>query len=237
MKKELIKKSILRKTLTAAAAAMILCFPISAEATETIACIGDSLTYGFIPFMGTKEVTYPDVLNELLGDGFEVLNLGRSGYTLTESDLCYFACPEYELSLEAAADMYIIMLGTNDSQLGDSWNAQAFEDDLNKMVDAYREVNPETTIVLIAPPTLIPNIESETSSTMVSLLEGTIRDIIHKVSEEKGTLYIDLFEKTTANPEWLGEDGLHFTQEGYRAFGEYVYENLMVSGTVNNNAS
>ena len=73
MRKEPIRKSILRKTLTAAAAAMILCFPISAEATETIACIGDSLTYGFIPFMGTKEVTYPDVLNELLGDDFEVL--------------------------------------------------------------------------------------------------------------------------------------------------------------------
>jgi len=233
MRKEPIKKSILRKAFTAAAAAMILCFPISAQATETIACIGDSLTYGFIPFTGLKDVTYPDVLEDLLGDGFEVLNLGRSGYTLTESDLCYFTCPEYEQSLEAAADMYIIMLGTNDSQLGDRWDALAFEEDLNKMVDTYRQVNPDTTIVLIAPPTLIPNIESETSSSMVSLLEGTIRDIIHKVSEEKETLYIDLFEKTTSNPEWLGEDGLHFTQEGYRAFGEYVYEYLTVSGTVN----
>lgn len=206
---------------------MLAAVPAAAEETETIVCVGDSLTFGVMPGTpGERDVTYPDTLQSLLGDGYEVLNLGKPGHTLTEAGPCYLMRPEYELSIGEAADMYIIMLGTNDSNLGDKWDAAAFEEDLNKVVDTYREANPDTIIVLVAPPTVLPDKMADKVQMDVSLLEGTIRDIVKKTAEEKDTLYIDMFAETTENPDWIGEDGIHFTQEGYEAFGEYIYDNV-----------
>ena len=147
----------LRMTALLMAGVMMLnVMPVAAEETETIVCVGDSLTFGVISGTpGERDVTYPDTLQSLLGDGYEVMNLGKPGHTLTEAGACYLKRPEYELSIEEAADMYIIMLGTNDSNLGDKWDATAFEEDLNKVVDDYREANPDTIIVLVAPPIVV----------------------------------------------------------------------------------
>ena len=197
------------------------------EETFSVVCVGDSLTFGVIPRTpGKRDLTYPDVLAELLGEGYTVQNLGKPGHSLTEAGVCYLQKPVYQQSLDAAADMYIIMLGTNDSNLWELWDEEAFENDLNKVVDAYREANPETIIVLMAPPVVLPDEDSREISMDVSLLEGTIRDIIKRVSEEKETAYIDMYAETVEHPEWIGEDGIHFTQDGYRAFGEFVYENV-----------
>ena len=199
----------------------------SEEVIRTIACVGDSLTYGVIA--GTEDakgVNYPGVLSELAGDGYEVLNLGIPGCTLTETGRCYLRQDAYQQSIDAAADMYIIMLGTNDSNQHERWDAEAFEEALNKAVDAYRAANPEACIVLMAPPTVLSEKLSGGFQMDVSLLEGTIRETIKRVSEEKDAVYIDTCAKTTENREWIGEDGVHFTQEGYEAFAGFVYENI-----------
>ena len=215
---------------------LILCLILCIEAAETVfaeensfslICVGDSLTFGVIPRTpGKRDITYPDTMAKLLGDSYGVLNLGKPGASLTEAGVCFRNRPEYQQSIDAAADMYIIMFGTNDSNLWDLWDEAAFENDLNNMVDTYKEANPDTIIVLIAPPTVLPDEKTGEIKMDKSLLEGTIRDIVKRVSEEKRTIYIDMYAKTVENPEWIGEDGIHFTQEGYTAFGEFVYENI-----------
>ena len=200
---------------------------IGEEPTEikAVYCIGDSLTFGVIPgTAGKRDVTYPDVLAGLLGDGFEVINAGKPGRSLTEGGVCYLKVPEYQQSIDAAADMYIIMLGTNDANLWEKWDAEAYEHDLNMVVDAYKEANPDTVIVLIAPPTVLPSESTGEIQMDKSLLEGSIHDTVQKTAEEKNALFIDMFAKTTENPEWVGSDGIHFTQEGYTAMGEYIYD-------------
>ncbi len=196
-------------------------------ATYTICCIGDSLTYGAMPYtVERRKTTYPDILASLLGKGYEVTNYGKCGRSLISSGLCYLNEPEYRESVRSAADMYIIMLGTNDVSLGEKWNAEEYERNLNKVVDAYRKANPDTVIVLIAPPTVLPNEKTGEYRVDISLLEGFVRDTVQKVASEKDALYMDLFEKTTDHPEWIGADGIHFTQEGYEAFGHFVYNNI-----------
>lgn len=193
----------------------------------SIYCIGDSLTFGIIPgTAGKREITYPDTLASLLGEGYEVVNLGKPGHSLTEAGVCYLKVPEYQQSIDAAADMYIIMLGTNDANLGDNWDAEAYEHDLNMVVDRYREANPDTVVVLMTPPTLLPNEQTGDIQMNISLLEGFIHDTVQKVAAEKDTLFIDIFAKTTENPELIGSDGIHFTQEGYEAFGQFVFDNI-----------
>ena len=195
-----------------------------AEEDFTIYCIGDSLTFGVIPgTAGKRDVTYPDTLAALLGEGYTVTNLGRS---LTSGGVWYLSVPEYQESIDAAADMYIIMLGTNDSNLWDKWDAEEYEQDLNQVVDAYREANPDTIIVLMAPPIVLPDETTGEIKMDISLLEGFIHDTVQKVAEEKNTLFVDMLAKTTENPDWIGSDGIHFTQEGYEGFGQFVYENI-----------
>ena len=221
-------KKILALLLSALLFVSIMPASFAEEAQPyTIYCIGDSLTYGVIPnTAGKRDVNYPEVLAGLLGEGYEVVNLGKPGRSLTEGGVCYLKVPEYQQSIDAAADMYIIMLGTNDANLWEKWDAEAYEHDLNMVVDTYKEANPDTIIVLIAPPTVLP--DESTGKIMMdkSLLEGFIHDTVQKTAEEKGALFLDMYAQTTEHPEWIGADGIHFTQEGYEAFGQFVYDGI-----------
>ena len=63
--------------------ALLLALPLIATAQEKkkVACIGNSVTYGY----GHKtpgETSYPSQLQQLLGEGYEVRNFGHSGATL-----------------------------------------------------------------------------------------------------------------------------------------------------------
>ena len=201
----------------------------AAESEEIIiACVGDSLTYGVIPNTAGKQTEnpYPMVLDQLLGEGFDVQNYGKPGSTLTEFGPCYRNRDAYQPSLDAAAQMYIIMLGTNDSNLGEKWDAVAFENDLKDMVDAYRAVNSEAIIYLIAPPEVFPNAETGEIQMDEGLLRNEIRSIIEGVAQEKEAKYIDLFAETENHPEWVGGDGIHFLDEGYMQIGQIIYENI-----------
>ena len=200
------------------------------ERPFSVYCIGDSLTYGYIPFTGEKDVTYPDTLADLLGENYEVINLGKSGYTLTDAGPCYPECREYRESIEAAADMYIIMLGTNDAFRCVTLEEEAFEQELSLIVNAYREANPDTIIYLMAPPIIMDRTALDGEKNIpLERLEGVIHESVQDVSEEMGTGFIDLLQKTRENPDWIGEDGLHFTQEGYKEMGEFVFESIRES--------
>ena len=81
-----------------------------------IACVGDSITYGFgVTDYGNKN--YPKQLDTLLGDGYCVNNYGHSGATVQEKgDQPYYEYGEYKASLEFDADILILMMGTNDTK-------------------------------------------------------------------------------------------------------------------------
>ena len=218
------------KRLFAAIVVLVLmvstCF---AEAQEVvIACVGDSLTYGVIPNTAGKQTEnpYPATLNALLGEGFDVQNFGKPGSSLTENGVCYRNRDGYQLSLDAAAQMYIIMLGTNDSNPGNEWDAALFESDLTAMVDAYREVNPDAVICLVAPPEVFPDESTGECAMNEDLLRNELRAIVESVAQEKDAKFIDLFAATEDHPEWIGADGIHFLDEGYVQVGQIIYDNI-----------
>ena len=193
----------------------------------SIYCIGDSLTYGELPNTdGRRGTTYPATLESLLGNGCRVTNLGLRARSLISAGICYLNEPEYRESINAAADMYIIMLGTNDASLGEKWDAGEYERNLRKVVDAYRKANPDAAIVLIAPPTVLQDKNTGEYHMDQGLLKGSIRSIVKKVASEKNAAYIDGFAETAANPKWIGADGVHFTEKGYEAFGTFIYDQL-----------
>ena len=53
----------------------------TAADTIRVACIGNSVTYGY-GHQDPKATSYPTQLGQMLGNGFDVRNFGHSGATL-----------------------------------------------------------------------------------------------------------------------------------------------------------
>jgi len=63
-----------------------------------VACVGDSITAG-ARHKNQSKTAYPIIMNDLLGDGYSVVNLGRSGATaLKKSNLSYWHCKFMNIS-------------------------------------------------------------------------------------------------------------------------------------------
>ncbi|HSV13091.1 MAG TPA: GDSL-type esterase/lipase family protein, partial [Tepidisphaeraceae bacterium] len=87
----------------------------SAKLTK-VACVGDSITYGS-RIEDRAHDSYPAQLGRMLGDQYNVRNFGVSGATLLKKgDRPYNKTKEYQPALDFAADIVVIMLGTNDSK-------------------------------------------------------------------------------------------------------------------------
>lgn len=85
------------------------------ENTTLVACVGDSITAGYRASSGAH--TYPSVLGKLLGDRFQVTNLGEGGATMqSKADSPYLLRPGFRALSSAKWDVIILMLGTNDAK-------------------------------------------------------------------------------------------------------------------------
>lgn len=95
---------------------------------KRIVCYGDSNTFGFDPRDGgryDRGHRWPEVMQDLLGDGFEVINAGFNGRTI--ATVIY---PNYygsgkdffttSMTGRAPVDLLILMLGSNDCIRSDS---------------------------------------------------------------------------------------------------------------------
>lgn len=220
------RKQIL--AIIAAIAISMLTMCAYAADDVVIACVGDSLTFGVIPNTAGKqtESNYPATLAALLGEGFDVQNYGKPGSSLTENGVCYRNRDGYQASLDAAAQMYIIMLGTNDSNPANEWDAALFESDLQAMVDAYREVSPNAVIYLVAPPAMFPDQTTGEYALDEERLRDEICPIIERVAQEKDVKYIDLHTATADHADWVGGDGIHFLDEGYAQLAQIIYDGV-----------
>ena len=71
---------------------------------------------------------YPAILQEKLGSRYRVRNYGLRGRTLLDyGNFPYKEEPEYKETLKEKADIYIIMLGTNDSKVR-NWNTEDYKE-------------------------------------------------------------------------------------------------------------
>lgn len=194
---------------------------------DIVACVGDSLTQGHT--WGNE--SYPVFLEETL-DGFEVLNFGKNGASITGTNpnlyLKYEDQPEYEESLECGADIVVIMLGTNDSKAWDMAKI-TFKSWYISLIESYYAVDPDVKIVLVtAPPTMdgnkfgIPN----------DVIRDNVCPIQREVAEEMGLPLVDLRAEMEAIEggyyhllrESASYDGVHLSVEGAIFLAELVAE-------------
>ncbi|PTS97582.1 sialate O-acetylesterase, partial [Flavobacterium sp. HMWF030] len=95
---------------------MMLHLEITAQQTITkIACIGDSVTAGYLLANPSAE-SYPSQLQILMGNQYEVKNFGHSGATLLKKGSTpYFKTEKCAEAIAYRPDIAIIHLGLNDT--------------------------------------------------------------------------------------------------------------------------
>ena len=187
-----------------------------------IACVGDSITFGYWVWACemSKEHTYPSWLEKMMGDWYQTLNYGVCAKTLLkEGDDPYTSHYMYDESVNADAEIYIIMIGTNDSKPY-NWNTGDFKSELKDFVQTYINLGDDRKVCLATPPRAFEAGE-EVFCVNNDVIENEIAPIVREVAEETGAVLIDMYEETKDHPEWF-LDGVHPSSEGNREFAKII---------------
>lgn len=201
--------------------------PAEPAAPQVIACLGDSITFGWGVLSTRDRDAWPAVLQGLLGDGCEVLNLGVCDATLLDGgDVAYLGTGNVEVALAARPSTILLMLGTNDTR-DYVWDAHRYELGLRSLVERLSEGDWGHRVVPMVPPKAFMGAYGgpRPGTADDALIAGQVRPTVLRVSEEYGLTCIDLYALTEGHPEWF-PDGLHPNAEGNRAIAYEVYERL-----------
>jgi sialate O-acetylesterase len=121
-----------------------------------IACVGDSITYGY-GLKNRREDSYPSILQNLLGEKFYVGNFGYSGSCINLESVknnkkrAYLYTEEFQKSLLFDPDVIILNLGINDIMDWHKFAAKRFIDDYLFLMKKYKENNSNVKIVMWSP--------------------------------------------------------------------------------------
>lgn len=125
--------------------ALLLLLPLMGMAQKKVACVGNSVTYGY-GHKNPSETSYPAQLQKLLGEGYEVRNFGHSGATLlSKGHRPYVNLPEYAEALEWKPDIIVIHLGLNDTDPRNWPNYRdEFFTDYTTIIDSFLQAHPDS---------------------------------------------------------------------------------------------
>ena len=203
---------------------LFFCVALFAQKKIKVACVGNSITYGYtLPDRETN--AYPAKLQKMLGGDYMVGNFGKSGATLlNKGHRPYMQQEEYRKAIDFAGDIVVIHLGINDTDPRDWPNYRDFFiNDYRALIDSFRVANPKCRI-LIARLTPIadrhPRFESGTRD-----WHGEIQLAIENIAKYTGVQLIDFHEPLYPYPFML-PDAVHPNVEGAEILAKTVYEGI-----------
>ena len=225
-------KIVLAATVVAASA-----LAVSAFAAGKVACVGNSITYGYGIVSWPDQTSYPHHLQEMLrGDapGDTVENFGVSSLTVRKDDQAsYWKGHRFAPAIEFAADTVIIELGTNDSKAYAPWNTpaqnavvdSAITADFEALIDTFQVKSKPHVFICLAP--YVNNVDWNIIDTTVV---KRVNPAILRAGLEKGVNVIDLHSRFSAleNPSWYLSDMVHPSVEGAKHLAEIVYAHLQM---------
>ena len=202
---------------------LLFVLPLLAFAQEPkrVACIGNSVTYGY-GHKSPSETSYPAQLQQLLGDDYVVRNFGHSGATLlSKGHRPYINLPEYKAALEFAPDIAIIHLGLNDTDPRNWPNYRdEFYNDYINIINALRQANPKVDIYICKMSPIFHWHRRFKSGTRDWYKQ--IQELIPSVAEYGPFELIDLSRYLSHRPD-LMPDALHPNAEGAGIIAHQVY--------------
>ena len=170
----------------------------TALASTKVACIGDSLTRGYL--LDNAEDSYPSQLQKLLGSDYEVKNFGQTAsYVIDDGPLEYVDTEMYPKSVAYDADILVFMFGANDIRAY-NWTPKYFENQYAEVVENYLKSGKNPKIYFIIP----PEARDEYFGLQRNAVEPTL-----KLAGRFGATVIDSFNLAIGHPEYYMSDKVH----------------------------
>ena len=188
-----------------------------------IACIGDSITWGFTLLNPWKQ-SYPALLQELLGDGYEVRNFGHNDASARfDADTPYVRTRDYRDSLEWAPNIVLLMLGSNDTK-NRNWDPDIFSRDYRRLVESYRDLPSQPRVILIAPIRIFLVMGFPIFGLYPETMEEGVRPAIRAIAADMNLELLDLRDLFADNR--YCRDGVHPQRTGTRMLAEAIYSGI-----------
>lgn len=214
-----------------------MAFPASLSVSvhpTRVACVGDSITYG----EGLRDIrsdhSYPAVLGQLLGPGWDVRNFGVSGTTLLRrGDSPYVHTDAYQAALAFRPDALVVKLGTNDSKrprtfspdAPDNWvYRDAYVRDYLALISAFCDVNPIVRIFVCTPVPAYPGNWGIDNTT----IREDIIPRVRAVADQTGSRLIDLYTALSGRPDCF-PDTVHPNAVGAALIAANVHSFLLAA--------
>lgn len=224
----------INKTHLALTLALLLALPLAVNARvpkriylekARVACVGNSITYGMTLADPATE-SYPAQLQQMLGDGYEVGNFGKSGATLLRhGHRPYIAQEEWAKAKAFKGDIAVIHLGVNDTDPRNwPYYRDEFVSDYLALIDTLRQENPKCRIIiaLLSPITHNhPRFESGTQQ-----WQKEIQEAIETVARVGKAQLIDFHKPLYAYPQLI-PDAVHPNKEGATMLARTVYSAIL----------
>lgn len=186
-----------------------------------IACVGNSITFGS-GIQNRFQNSYPGILSQWLGEGYDVRNFGLSGRVLlNKGDRPYMQEPKFRELLAFEPDIVTIKLGTNDSK---PWNwryGKDYKKDLNEMLDKLQELPSQPKVYLCLP---VPAVSSKFGISDSVIVNGII-PVIRKVAKQRHLQVVELYAAMKPYPGYY-TDGIHPNESGAAVIAGELYRTL-----------
>ena len=192
-----------------------------------IACVGDSITYGY-SIINRNRNSYPAQLGEMLGNQWSVRNFGVSGATLLQKgDNPYLKTLGFNLAHEFKPNIVVILLGTNDSKPVNWKYKSNYIKDYITLINSFKKIDSNPNIRICYP---VP-VYSKPGSTSDRIIRNELIPMINKIASQTNVKIIDLYTPLS-NKQHLFPDSVHPNAEGLKIIAKEVF-NAIISNKIN----
>ena len=203
----------------------ILLFALSlagAFAAKTrVACVGDSITDGF-GLANPSQDSWPALLGDMLGEGYDVRNFGQTGKTLQKNgDQSYWDERKYKAALEFEPDIVVIKLGTNDAKEKNWKDPKNFEADLAEFAASFKALPSKPRIYMGTSAW----VRKDAIGITGGRVDGGVVPIQKKIAKMGGYKLLDFNSLLRDHPDWYCDD-IHPNEKGALEMAKFVYKAL-----------
>jgi lysophospholipase L1-like esterase len=202
------------------------------DSAKTILCYGDSNTWGAVPNSNQRyprSVRWTGALQNLLGDGYEVVSEGLCGRTFVAHDPTKphrTGINHLHAILESAdpIDLVIVMLGTNDVKSTYNLDPEDIAEHLDETIHLIKskkvDLEKVPKIIVICPPPVIVPTENKLDERMVRGVElfKELPALYKEVAEKNSCGFINAGDHISSSPI----DGYHLDPEAHAKLAQVL---------------
>ncbi len=198
-----------------------------------IACVGDSITAGGYWKLMKNHLSPSYIVNGFGVSGSTGYAAGLDGDPPNQKPLAYVDQEAHQKAKESNADVYVIMLGTNDSKPMNADrikedNGAQYKADMIAQINEYKSLSSNPQIFVALPPV---SYRPETKTGMSNVnIETLIIPLLKSAAEETGAIIIDTHE-ATKNQSAAFPDGVHPNAAGQNLLAKTIADAILAANS------